>query len=75
MLLLAVCNVTLDASQLYTSSRLRYGQIKSLELQENQHCWYRIHPQPGYRIELQIYRLVDMGHLNQSRYTSEYELR
>ena len=64
----AVCNVTLDARQLYSTSRLRYGQIKSVELHENQHCWYRLVPEPGYRIELQIYRLVDTGHLNQSRW-------
>lgn len=64
-----MCNVTLDASQLYSSSRLRYGQIKSLELHEHQHCWYRLVPEPGYRIELQIYRLVDTGHLNQSKCT------
>nr|CAH0110272.1 unnamed protein product [Daphnia galeata] len=62
-----MCNVTLDARQLYSTSRLRYGQIKSLELQEHQHCWYRLIPEPGYRIELQIYRLVDTGHLNQSK--------
>jgi hypothetical protein len=62
-----VCNVTLDARQLYSTSRLRYGQIKSLELHEHQHCWYRLLPEPGYRIELQIYRLVDTGHLNQSK--------
>lgn len=60
--------MTLDSSQLYATSRLRYGQIKSLELQQHQHCWYRLVPEPGYRIELQIYRLVDTGHLNQSKY-------
>ncbi|EFX74381.1 hypothetical protein DAPPUDRAFT_251905 [Daphnia pulex] len=64
-----MCNVTLDARQLYSTSRLRYGQIKSLELHEHQHCWYRLLPEPGYRIELQIYRLVDTGHLNQSKCT------
>ena len=63
-----MCNVTLDASQLYAASKLRYGQIKSLELQENQVCWYRLVPEPGFRIELQIYRLVDTGQLtNQSK--------
>ena len=62
-----VCNVTLDAGQLFAASKLRYGQIKSLELRENQHCWYRLLPAPGFRIELQIYRLVDIGQLNQSK--------
>ena len=63
-----MCNVTLDASQLYAASKLRYGQIKSLELQDNQVCWYRLVPEPGFRIELQIYRLVDTGQLtNQSK--------
>lgn len=64
-----MCNVTLDARQLYVASKLRYGQIKSLELGENQNCWFRLLPEPGYRIELQVYRIVDMGQLNQSRCT------
>lgn len=64
-----VCNVTLDAGRLFAASKLRYGQIKSLELHENQVCWFKLQPEPGYRVELQIYRLVDMGLfvLNQSR--------
>ena len=73
LFLYIVCNVTLDARQLYSTSRLRYGQIKSLELQDHQHCWYRLIPEPGYRIELQIYRLVDTGHMNQSKYVSSFK--
>ena len=66
--LMTVCNVTLDAAELRISSSLRYGQIKSLEMRDNQICWFRFVPEIGFRIELQIYRLVDMGVLNQTRY-------
>jgi len=62
-----MCNVTLDAAELRASSKLRYGQIKSMEIRDNQICWYRLVPEPGYRVELQIYRLVDMGSLHQNR--------
>jgi len=62
-----MCNITLDAAELRASSKLRYGQIKSMEIRDNQICWYRLVPERGYRVELQIYRLVDMGHLHQNR--------
>ena len=38
-----------------------------MEIRDNQICWYRLVPERGYRVELQIYRLVDMGHLHQNR--------
>lgn len=66
-IVIAVCNITLDAAELRESSKLRYGQIKSMEIRDNQICWYRLVPERGYRVELQIYRLVDMGHLHQNR--------
>ena len=62
-----MCNVTLDAGQLMATSRQPYGHIKSLELHDSQECWYRFQPQRGSRVELQIYRLIDTGHLNQNR--------
>jgi len=66
-MLITVCNITLDAAELRASSKLRYGQIKSMEIRDNQICWYRLVPEHGYRVELQIYRLVDMGHLHQNQ--------
>ncbi len=70
----AVCNVTLDGRQLMsTSPGHPYGQIKSLELRESQICWYRFLPPAGARVEVQVYRLIDTGHLNHTRCATKKE--
>ncbi|KAK2716825.1 uncharacterized protein LOC136039519 isoform X2 [Artemia franciscana] len=65
---LNLCNVTIDAQSLFESSGKTFGQIKSpIELHGQSVCWYKFRSSPGKRIELQIYRIVGMGHKNGTR--------
>lgn len=47
-----------------------FGQIKSPSLEGPDSCWYMFTPTPWQRIEIQIYRLVDTGKHNGTKYVS-----
>lgn len=60
----AVCNITLNSRTLMEKSGKRYGQIKSPSLEGPTFCWYRLLPDSGQRVEIQLYRLVSVGRFN-----------
>lgn len=60
----AVCNVTISQQTIFSESKSSVGQIKSPSLQGPALCWYLLQPDPGHRLELQIYRLVNVGRFN-----------
>ncbi|XP_078040773.1 uncharacterized protein LOC144472018 [Augochlora pura] len=59
-----MCNITLDSRQLLSKSDRGFGQIKSPALEGPSRCTYRFVPDTGQRVELQIYRLINIGHHN-----------
>uniref|UniRef100_A0A1B6MHU7 CUB domain-containing protein n=1 Tax=Graphocephala atropunctata TaxID=36148 RepID=A0A1B6MHU7_9HEMI len=59
-----MCNITLSSRNLYEKSRKSHGQIKSPSVEGPAFCWYRLLPDSGQRVEIQIYRLVSVGRFN-----------
>ncbi|XP_065207017.1 uncharacterized protein LOC135836241 isoform X2 [Planococcus citri] len=67
-----MCNVTISQQSIFSESRSTVGQIKSPSLQGPALCWYLLQPDPGHRLELQIYRLVNVGRFNGTGCQSGY---
>ncbi|XP_046387530.1 uncharacterized protein LOC124157093 [Ischnura elegans] len=59
-----MCNVTLDSRVLRSRSGKTFGQIKSPSLVGPGSCWYLLLADRNQRIEIQVYRLVSVGHFN-----------
>ncbi|KAF0769680.1 Uncharacterized protein FWK35_00008785 [Aphis craccivora] len=62
-----LCNVTIKADMLLARSNSTFGQIKSPAMSGPNYCWYTLDPGYDRRVELQIYRLINVGHFNGSR--------
>ncbi|KAK7595221.1 hypothetical protein V9T40_001654 [Parthenolecanium corni] len=67
-----MCNVTINQRAIFFESKSSVGQIKSPSLEGPALCWYLLQPDPGYRLELQIYRLVNVGRFNGTGCQSGY---
>lgn len=59
-----VCNVTIISSEMKEKSGKSFGQIKSPSLQGPDACTYTFIPDKTERVELQIYRVVNVGRHN-----------
>lgn len=66
--LVSVCNITIKADLLLARSNSTFGQIKSPALSGPNYCWYTLDPGYDRRVELQVYRIVNAGHFNGSRW-------
>lgn len=60
--------MTIDSVELQKHSGKTFGQIKSPSLEGPNFCWFTFIPSPSQRIEIQIYRLVNVGRFNGTRY-------
>lgn len=59
-----MCNITLNSKDLLTKSSRGFGHVKSPTLKGPSSCTYRFEPDSDQRVELQIYRLISVGHHN-----------
>lgn len=59
-----VCNVTIVSEDLRSKSGKSFGQIKSPSLEGPDSCIYTFAPNENERVEIQIYRLVNVGRHN-----------
>ncbi|XP_044740957.1 uncharacterized protein LOC123302190 [Chrysoperla carnea] len=60
----SMCNLTIDSNTLLAKSGKTFGQIKSPSIEGPSSCWYTFRPALDQRVELQIYRIVDVGRFN-----------
>ncbi|KAB0801065.1 hypothetical protein PPYR_05419 [Photinus pyralis] len=67
-----MCNISISSTDLYKHSGKSFGQIKSPSLEGPNHCWYTLVPTSSERVEIQIYRLVDVGRFNGSSCVGGY---
>ncbi|XKL64287.1 hypothetical protein PGB90_004373 [Kerria lacca] len=67
-----ICNVTITQNAIFSESKSLVGQIKSPSLPGPALCWYLLKPDPEHRLELQIYRLVNVGRFNGTGCQSGY---
>lgn len=63
-LFISVCNMTITSTELLKHSGKTFGQIKSLSLEGPDYCWFTFVPTASERVEVQIYRLVNVGRFN-----------
>eukprot|EP00095_Tigriopus_kingsejongensis_P003735 maker-scaffold357_size197762-snap-gene-0.47 protein:Tk03735 transcript:maker-scaffold357_size197762-snap-gene-0.47-mRNA-1 annotation:"PREDICTED: uncharacterized protein LOC658825" len=60
-----MCNITLTSRDIESRSGQAYGEIKSPStLSGPAFCWYRFVPEPGQRVEIQVYRIKRLGHID-----------
>lgn len=57
----------MDAKELKTKSGKTFGLIKSPSLEGPSFCSYTFIPAPDQRVEIQIYRILNIGKLNGTR--------
>lgn len=57
----------MDAKELLTKSGKTFGLIKSPSLEGPSFCSYTFIPAPHQRVEIQIYRILNIGKLNGTR--------
>ncbi|KAK4871844.1 hypothetical protein RN001_015968 [Aquatica leii] len=61
-----MCNMSITSTELQKHSGKSFGQIKSPSLEGPDHCWFTFVPSPTERVEIQIYRLLNVGRFNGS---------
>lgn len=67
--------MTIVLTELMAKSGKSFGQIKSPSLEGPGVCWYTFIPSPAQRVELQIYRLINVGKHNGTRLVTYFILR
>ncbi|KAL3290264.1 hypothetical protein HHI36_023614 [Cryptolaemus montrouzieri] len=66
-----MCNVTIISTELKEKSGKTFGQIKSPSLQGPDACTYTLVPGQNERVEIQIYRIVNVGRHNGTKITEK----